>query len=98
MTHCARCGDLETAHELRTDNRTRGKRLGQTATSEGNELCAGFEPGEVVEMVPEGELRRRLDAVLALGVPGGTGPVETAWVVGYAQALVDVKRAARGES
>lgn len=69
VIRCARCGALDTAHELRTDGRTRGKRLGQTATSEGNEMCAGFVAGDVVELVDAGELRRRLDAVLALHVP-----------------------------
>lgn len=62
---CARCGHLESADEIRGDG-SRGRRLGQTAGSTGNVACAGYEPGETRQLVPESELRRRLDAVLAL--------------------------------
>lgn len=66
VTRCARCGASETAHELARDGRTRTVRLGQTAGATSSVACPGFEPGPVVELVGEGELRRRLDAVLAL--------------------------------
>lgn len=103
--HCARCGALDTAHELATDGRTRTRWLGQTAGSTGNVLCAGFVAGEVVEMVPEGELRRRLAAVLA--VVGEESPIppgryeydlEIAWGDGWDAALTAVAKAARGET
>lgn len=100
-THCARCDALDTAHEIRA-NGTRGQRLGQTAGASGNVACAGFKPGRVVELVPEGELRRRLDAVLALEVPdprpGLSDDQNAFWALGYAHALVIAKRAARGGS
>lgn len=65
VTHCARCGASATAHELARDGRTRTVRLGQTAGATSSVACPGFEPGPVVDLVGEGELRRRLDAVAA---------------------------------
>jgi hypothetical protein len=56
VTYCARCGALETMHEIRADG-TRGKRLGMPGE------CPGYQPGRIEERPPEDELRRRLDAV-----------------------------------
>jgi hypothetical protein len=70
VTFCARCDAIESAHEIRSDG-TRGRRYGQTAGAATNVACPGFTPGRVEERAPEGELRRRLDAVLALHEPIG---------------------------
>lgn len=60
ITTCARCGRLETAHDV---HRKTGKRLG---TDDG--VCPGWEPGETRELVPEGVLRAKLlDAERQLG-------------------------------
>lgn len=55
---CA-CGHLETEHEIRA-NGTRGKRLGMPVG------CPGYILARAEERPPEGELRRRLDAVVEL--------------------------------
>lgn len=69
VTYCARCGALETMHEIRADG-SRGKRLGGWREVDGKlasgVLRPGFEPGRTEERLPEEELRRRLSAVLAL--------------------------------
>lgn len=98
VTRCARCGALETAHEIR-GNGTRGQRLGQTAGATTNIACPGFEPGEVVEMVPESELRRRLDAVLALHVESRPeSPMPPHCPECLADWPCETARAARGET
>lgn len=58
------------------------------------------EPDQKAGDPPEGELRRRLDAVLALKMPQrpADAPGLLDWQMGYVEALVDAKRAARGET
>jgi hypothetical protein len=78
VTYCARCGALETMHEIRPDG-TRGRRLGTSSALHGVPLagvaCPGYQPGRTEERPPEEELRRRLAAVTALHEPWGFEPL-----------------------
>jgi hypothetical protein len=79
-------------HEIRADG-SRGKRLGVP------DGCPGYQSGRTEERPPEDELRRRLDAVLALHQPHPTG-VPRPWCtecVGRTHPCPTV-RAARGEA
>lgn len=98
VVHCARpeCGRLETEHKIRTDGRSRG------GTDDG--VCPGWQPGRREERPPEGELRRRLAAVVDLAAappaPGGLAdhPERLAWWrAGWAAARTAAILAATGE-